>query len=60
MKYISVVVPLYKCSSFIPELVERLELVLAKINPDYEILFVNDASPENDWDVVRKMVEKVQ
>ena len=57
MKYISVVVPLYKCSSFIPELVERLELVLAKINPDYEILFVNDASPENDWDVVRKIAE---
>ena len=49
MNFISVVIPLYKCSSFIPELISRLEVTLSQITPDFEIIFVNDASPEDDW-----------
>ena len=48
----SVVVPLYKCSKSVTELTERLVKVLEKLSPDFEIIYVNDASPENDWEVV--------
>ena len=55
MPYISVVIPLYKCSAFIEELSNRLIKTLEKINHDFEIIFVNDASPENDWEVVTRL-----
>lgn len=55
MTYISVVIPLYKCHAFIEELYQRLVKTLKQINPEYEIVFVNDASPENDWELVEKL-----
>ena len=55
MTYISIVVPLYKCSAFIDELSQRLIKTLDKINPAFEIIFVNDASPENDWEMVTRL-----
>jgi dolichol-phosphate mannosyltransferase len=52
MQSISVVIPLYKCSLFIPELTGKLHLILRKITSNYEIIYINDGSPENDWDLV--------
>jgi dolichol-phosphate mannosyltransferase len=46
---ISVVVPLYRCSGTIKELTERLQCSLCGITTDFEIIFINDASPLNDW-----------
>jgi dolichol-phosphate mannosyltransferase len=57
MKYISVIVPLYKCSSFVDELSQRLSKILEQINPEFEIIFVNDASPENDWEIVTHLAK---
>lgn len=54
MNKISVVVPVYKCEAFIPELINRLKLVLNSITNDYEIILVNDFSPYNDWEVIKK------
>lgn len=51
---ISVVIPLYKCSSSVNVLYDRLVKTLDPLTNDkFEIIFVNDASPENDWEVVR-------
>jgi dolichol-phosphate mannosyltransferase len=36
-------------------LAERLEKSLPEISEDYEIIFVNDGSPENDWEQVQKL-----
>jgi len=52
---ISVVTPAYKCAESLKELHRRLVLTLDKITPDYEIIMVNDASPENDWAVIREI-----
>lgn len=52
MTYISVVIPLYKCSAAILELSKRLEESLYEIGKNYEIIFVDDSSPENDWETV--------
>jgi len=52
MPYISIVIPLYCCSEAIPELTRRLKHTLANISDEYEIIYINDASPENDWEIV--------
>ena len=52
---ISVVVPLYRCESCIEELYRRLTARLESIPVTFEIVLVNDGSPEGDWDVVRRL-----
>lgn len=54
MKF-SVVIPLYRCSKSLPELTERLYNTLSQITKDFEIIYVNDASPENDWEIVTQL-----
>lgn len=58
MDKISVVIPLYKCSQAINELSRRLINTLSSISEDFEIIFVNDASPENDWEIVVELSKK--
>ena len=55
---ISVVIPCYKCEASIKILYERLVSVLTQIMNDYEIIFINDASPQNDWEEIKKIAEK--
>ena len=52
---ISVVVPLYMCSESVEELSSRLTTVLSNITEAYEIILVNDASPQNDWEIVQRL-----
>lgn len=54
MSYLSIVIPLFKCSAAVPELAQRLEKTLPEISEDYEVIFINDGSPENDWEQVQK------
>lgn len=54
---ISVIVPTYKCSDSISELANRLISSMAPITEDYEIIFVNDASPDNDWEVIKILTQ---
>lgn len=51
-KMISVVVPTYRDAEFINEMVSRLETVLSKITPKYEIIYVNDQSPDNSAEIL--------
>jgi dolichol-phosphate mannosyltransferase len=46
---ISVIVPLYRCSGTIKELTKRLQSSICGTTTDFEIIFVNDASPLDDW-----------
>ena len=55
---ISVVVPLYCCEAFVPELHERLVRTLSSISPRFEIILVNDASPQADWLRVRELAAR--
>ena len=54
----SVVIPTYKCSSSLKELSERLVKTLETLSSDFEIIFVNDASPENDWEIITQLSQK--
>jgi len=54
----SIVIPVYKCSHSIVELSERLINTLSTITQDFEIIFVNDNSPENDWQIISTLAQK--
>ena len=49
---ISVVIPVYNGSDTISLLVEQLLDTLPSITDQYEILLINDGSPDNSWQVI--------
>ena len=49
---ISVVIPVYRSETILPELVRRLESVLVAIAENFELILVNDCSPARSWDVI--------
>jgi undecaprenyl-phosphate 4-deoxy-4-formamido-L-arabinose transferase len=55
---ISVVVPVYRGESLIEPLVERLAKSLPKFSKKYEVLLVNDGSPDNSWGVIQNLTRK--
>lgn len=55
---ISVVSPVYKGEKMIPELVRRNIKALSTITDDYEIILVNDASPDESWREIAKECKK--
>jgi len=57
-KKISVVVICYNDAPAIPIMYERLTNILKKVTPDYEIIYVNDCSPDNAEEVLRELAAK--
>ncbi len=49
---ISVVTPVYRSEAILPELVRRLESVLVAIAENFELILVNDCSPDRSWEVI--------
>lgn len=47
---ISVVVPVYRSAELMPTLYERLSGQLDKLSSDWEIILVDDASPDASWE----------
>lgn len=56
--HISVVSPVYGCSTSLIELYLRLVKTLEEITPDFEIILINDASPDNAWEVIKDICNK--
>jgi len=54
---LSAVIACYKDGQAIPFMHERLTKTFQKIGVDYEIIFVNDCSPDNTNDVLQKLVD---
>jgi dolichol-phosphate mannosyltransferase len=52
--HISVVSPVYKGEKMVAELVHRNVKSVSAITSNYEIILVNDASPDNSWDEIVK------
>lgn len=55
--HISVVSPEYKGEKMVAELVRRIVESVSTITEDYEIILVNDASPDNSWDEIVKQCQ---
>lgn len=52
---ISVVVPVYGCKAALRELHRRLVEAVGTITQDFEIILVNDACPQNSWEVIEEL-----
>lgn len=57
-KKISAIIACYKDAQAIPIMHNKLTRIFKKIGVDYEIIFVNDGSPDNTEDVLRKIISK--
>jgi undecaprenyl-phosphate 4-deoxy-4-formamido-L-arabinose transferase len=55
---LSVVVPVYRGEKLVEPLVVRLNKVLPSIAKKYEVILVNDGSPDASWDVIEQLAGK--
>ncbi len=56
--HISVVTPVYGCARALPELYERLVKTLSTITENFDIIMVNDHSPDEAWNVILQLAAK--
>ncbi|WP_245804806.1 glycosyltransferase family 2 protein [Halobacillus hunanensis] len=54
---ISVVVPIYGCDGCMHELCSRIQQTMAHMSMNYEILLINDASPDQSWGTIQQLSE---
>ncbi|MFS4483055.1 glycosyltransferase family 2 protein [Hyunsoonleella sp. 2307UL5-6] len=55
---ISFVSPVYRAENILPELVSEIQKVMMKIKKSYEIIFVDDRSPDDSWLVMKTLSSK--
>jgi len=55
---ISVVIPVYRAERILPVLCQRLTTSLASLHRPYEVVLVDDRSPDASWEVMRQMVQR--
>lgn len=58
-KLISIVIPAYREEENIPHIYTELTNILQSLSGkyDYEIIFVNDGSPDRTWSEIEKLCE---
>ena len=54
---LSIVIPVYRSAPILPQLVEKIHTEMRKegLENNFELLLVNDASPDNSWQVIRSL-----
>lgn len=57
-RQVSVVVPVYRSEAVVSELVRRLEGVLTAIADEFEVILVNDCSPDGSWEVISELTRE--
>jgi glycosyltransferase involved in cell wall biosynthesis len=55
---ISVVSPVYRAENLLPKLVKRISEELEAITPHYEIILVEDSSPDGSWSVMQELAKQ--
>lgn len=55
---ISIVIPLYNEAESLPELYDWIKRVVDKNHFSYEIIFVNDGSTDNSWEIIESLKQK--
>ena len=54
---VSVVIPVYRSEHTLDTLIERLGKALPAIADSYEVLLVNDGSPDNSWGSIERLAK---
>ena len=57
---LSIVVPVYRSAQILPKLVEQIHAEMDKEGwgNSFELLLVNDASPDNSWQIIRTLAQR--
>jgi polyisoprenyl-phosphate glycosyltransferase len=55
---LSIVSPVYKAEKIVDELVKRIRLEALQITEEFEIILVEDGSPDNSWKAIELSCEK--
>jgi len=53
--HISIVVPVYGCSNSLETLYKRLNKSLSTVTDSFEIIMINDASPDDAWGTIKEL-----
>ena len=53
--HISIVSPVYRAENILPELIDRIELSLLKFTDSFEIILVEDGSPDKSWQKIENL-----
>ena len=53
--HISVVSPIYRAENIVEKLVDEIQKVMEPLNVTYEIILVDDRSPDNSWQVMKQL-----
>lgn len=56
--HISIVTPVYGCCKSLNNLYTRLKQTLSSFTNNFEIIMVNDSSPDNAWETIKELAEK--
>ena len=54
----SIVIPVYNSESSLEELCYRINEVFIKLDESYEVIFVDDSSTDNSWNLLKILIEK--
>lgn len=55
---LSIVSPIYKGEKMLDELVRRITMSVTSITDEYEIILVNDQSPDDSWNVIKRICKE--
>lgn len=55
---LSIVSPIYKGEKMLDELVRRITMSVTTITDEYEIILVNDQSPDDSWSVIKRICQE--
>ena len=58
MKYLSIISPVYKADSLISDLVIQIRKAVKPIIENFEILLVDDGSPDRSWEAIEKLCKE--
>ena len=56
--HISIVSPVYRAENIIEKLVYEIMEVVYQLDVNYEIILVDDRSPDNSWEVMKQLSVK--
>ncbi len=55
---VSFVIPCYRSEKTLPAVVEEIKTTMAGMNYEYEMVLVNDCSPDNTFETIKKLAEE--
>ena len=58
--FFSIISPVYKAEKILDKLVEEIQIAMNQLNQPYEIILVDDRSPDQSWEVMKVLSQKFQ